>query len=214
MDGGLPGWTRPDQGVLFVLTGPSGVGKSTLIHAALARIPDLAFSVSATTRSPRPGERDGVDYHFIGRARFDELLRQGAFLEHATVYDHSYGTLRAPVREAIDQGRSILLDIDLLGARQVRSTWPGAVHVMVLPPDVATLEARLRARGTDGDEVIAARMAQVAGQLVGVGEYDYLVVNDELSTAQRVLEGVLLAELSRRQRREGLVRAVLGQIGH
>lgn len=208
----LQGWTAPDQGVLFVITGPSGVGKSTLIHAVMAQVPGIEFSVSATTRAPRTGEQDGVDYHFLDRARYDELVEQGAFLEHATVYDRGYGTLREPVVQALSQGRSILLDIDLQGARQVRQSWPEAVHLMILPPSVAALEERLRARATDSEAIIAGRMAQVAGQLSGVGEYDYLVVNDVLPTATAALQGILLAELSRTARRGTLVERVLAEI--
>ncbi len=207
----LKGWTDPDTGALFVITGPSGVGKSTLIHAVMDEVPGLEFSVSATTRAPRAGEQDGVDYHFLPRWRYDELVEQGAFLEHATVYQRGYGTLREPVIQALGEGRSILLDIDLQGARQVRRSWPQAVLIMVLPPSVQVLEERLRIRATDSDQVIAQRMAQVAGQLSGVGEYDYLVVNDVLPTAIAALQGILTAELSRTARRGTLVQRVLAE---
>lgn len=197
----LTGWTGPDRGALFVLTGPSGVGKSTLVHAVMDRIPGLEFSVSATTRAPRSGEVDGVDYHFLDAAEFAVRVGDGAFLEHATVYGRSYGTLREPVDAALSAGRSVVLDIDLDGARHVRRAWPGGVHVMILPPDLATLQARLRARATDSEEIIAGRMDQVAEQLAGVREYDYLLVNDHLPTAVDLLAAVVLAELSRTERR-------------
>ncbi|MBN2800587.1 MAG: guanylate kinase [Deltaproteobacteria bacterium] len=208
----MRGWTAPDEGVLFVITGPSGVGKSTMIHALMAEVPGLEFSASATTRAPRAGEVDGVDYHFLDQDTFDRRVDAGAFLEHARVYDRSYGTLRAPVEQALRAGRSVILDIDLQGARQVRQSWPGAVHLMILPPRIAALEERLRARATDSEQVILRRMRQVEGQLAGVGEYDYLVVNDDLATATGVLRGVVLAELSRRSRRGSLVDAVLSEL--
>jgi guanylate kinase len=196
--------------VLFVVTGPSGVGKSTLIRAARRVVPDLDFSVSATTRRPRPGETEGVDYHFLDEVEFQTRVQAGAFLEHAQVYDRHYGTLRAPVEAALAQGRSILLDIDMLGHKQVRDSGLEAVHVLLLPPDLDTLEARLRARGTDDDTVIQRRMAQVRAQLEGVDEFDYLVINDNLETAHRAFQGVLLAALCHRSARAGLVREVRG----
>jgi guanylate kinase len=204
----LTGWRRPDRGALFVVTGPSGVGKSTLIRAARQVVPDLDFSVSATTRAPRPGESDGVDYHFLDAARFDALVAEGAFLEHAGVYDRRYGTLRAPVEAALSAGRSIVLDIDVAGHRQVRRSGLSATHIMLLPPSLPALEARLRARGTEDDATIARRMAQVQGQLADVADYDYVVVNDHLQTAHQVFQGILLATLSRTDRRPGLLREI------
>ncbi len=208
----LPGWRRPDRGVLFVISGPSGVGKSTLIKEALAQVPDLAFSVSATTRAPRPGEQDGVDYHFLSHEAFEQRVEAGAFLEFATVYDRSYGTLRGPTDEALDAGASLVLDIDVKGARQVRARLADAVSVMIVPPDLAALEARLRARATDPPEVVERRMAMVAEQVGAVGEYDYVVVNDDLATAHRVFQGVLFAEMSRVRRRGSVVRRVAAEL--
>lgn len=203
-------WALPDQGVLFVVSGPSGVGKSTLVKAAMERIPGLEFSVSATTRAPRTGEVDGVHYHFMDRDRFDVLVAEEAFLEHATLYDRSYGTLREPTRAALDSGRSILLDIDVRGARQVREREPGAVHLFVLPPSIEVLEARLRNRATDDEAIITRRMEQAMEQLEGCVEYDYVIVNDDLDASHAAFQGILLAETSRRDRRQRVIDAVLG----
>ncbi len=138
---------RPDKGALFVVTGPSGVGKSTLIRALMSRLPDLQFSVSATTRPPREGEVHGRDYHFLTQEGFAERLERGEFLEYATVYDRRYGTLRAPVEAAIDAGQSVLLDIDVQGARQVKQAYPGCIRVFILPPSVV-LRGSARDPGT------------------------------------------------------------------
>ena len=197
-----------DPGVLFVVSGPSGVGKSTLLRRCLVEFPEIAFSVSATTRGRRDGERDGVDYHFISRDRFAELVAEDAFIEHATVYDRSYGTLRATTDEAIASGRSLILDIDVQGAAQVRRRMPDAVHLMVLPPSLEVLEKRLRSRGTDSEEVISRRMDQVAQQLQACESFDYLVVNDDLETAQRTFNGIFAAERARCIRLGSVVAAV------
>jgi guanylate kinase len=201
---------RPDRGVLFVVSGPSGVGKSTLVRRAKARLPWLAFSVSATTRAPRRGESDGVDYHFLDDARFASLVERGAFVEHAQVYGRRYGTLAEPTEAALNEGLCLLLDIDVQGARQVRASMPEAVHLYVLPPSIDVLRARLEARATDDAATIDRRMAMVAEQLQGAEEADYVVVNDDLEAAHAAFEGVLVAETCRRSRRERAVRQVLG----
>jgi guanylate kinase len=205
----LAGWELPSPGVLFVISGPSGVGKSTLVKAAMRRIPGLGFSVSATTRGPRPGEQDGRDYHFVTPERFQEWVERDAFLEHATVYDQRYGTPIEPVLEALKTGRSLVLDIDVQGAALVRQRLPEAVHIFVLPKSVEVLEQRLRERG-ESEATVTRRMAQAAQQLRGCPSYDYVVVNDELETAHAVLQGVLLAEMSRTSRRIPLVDRVCG----
>lgn len=202
---------RPDRGVLFVVSGPSGVGKSTLVEGARGRIPGLAFSVSATTRAARPGEVDGVHYHFVDQAVFDARVMAQEFLEHASVYGRSYGTLRGPVEAALAQGDSLILDIDVQGSRQVRKRLPEAVHIIVVPPSVSSLEERLRNRGERG-EIIADRMRQVATQLGAVDEYDYVVVNDNIEAANATFQGILLAELSRLSRRTSLVQEIRRQL--
>ncbi|HMV67130.1 MAG TPA: guanylate kinase [Myxococcota bacterium] len=204
---------RPDRGALIVVSGPSGVGKSTLIAHLLDTVPDVAFSVSATTRAPRPGEQDGVHYHFVDAAQFEAWVGEGAFLEHANVYGRRYGTLRAPVEAALTSGRSILLDIDVQGASQVREllgaggvTAGDLVSIFILPPDRSVLEARLRGRCTDSEETIQRRLHELDLQIAACGAYDYLVVNDDLDAARATFAGIVLAELSRRRRRDGLVR--------
>lgn len=191
---------RPDRGVLFVVSGPSGVGKSTLLKSVIGRVPGLRFSVSATTRGPRVGEADGVDYHFLTPDGFRARVAAGEFLEHAVVYDRMYGTLAGPTEEALAAGDSLVLDIDVLGARQVRVSKPEAVHVMIVPPSIEHLEARLRARGTDDEDVIRRRMELVHGQLGALGEFDHIVVNDDLETARATLLGIVLAEMCRTAR--------------
>jgi guanylate kinase len=202
----------PDVGVLFVVSGPSGVGKSTLIGALMRDVPGVAFSVSATTRAPRPGEADGADYHFLSATAFQEGVERGDFLEHAEVYGKRYGTLAAPVNEALAAGRSLLLDIDVQGARQVRARMSEAVHIFILPPDRATVEGRLRRRGTDDETVIQRRLVEMDEQLAAVADYDYLIVNDHLPTAMATLQGVVLAEMVRRSRRNTLVQRWLSAV--
>ena len=201
----------PDTGVLFVVTGPSGVGKSTLIKGLMDRVPGLEFSVSATTRAPRDGEVDGRDYHFLSAEDFAHRVERAEFLEYATVYDRSYGTLRGPVDAAIAQGRSVVLDIDVQGARQVKERYGACIRVFVLPPSVDTLATRLRGRGTD-EAVITRRMAQVGEQLRGAPEFDFVVVNDDLVAARAVFEGVFLAELARVARRRTRIERVLAEL--
>ena len=202
----LTGWETPEPGALFVVTGSSGSGKTTLVKAALGVIPGTSFSVSATTRPARPGERDGTDYHFVDAESFEERVAEGGFLEWAEVYGNRYGTLRAPVEAAVAGGESIVLDIDVQGAEQVRAAWPGCVSVFVLPPSFDALAERLRARGTDSNEVVERRIAEAHVQISRCDEFDYLVVNDDLSAAQDQFQAILIAEMLKRSRREGWVR--------
>lgn len=201
----LPGWVPPDRGALYVVSGPSGVGKSTLVNAAVRAMDDLAFSVSATTRAPRPGEQDGRNYHFLTPERFAQLRDAGAFLEWARVYDHDYGTLREPTEAALQRGQSLLLDVDVQGSRQIRERLEEAVHIFVAPPSLAALRERLIARGTDDPATIELRMRMAAQQLERCGDYDFVVVNDVLDTAMRTFQGILLAELCRVTRCGSLV---------
>lgn len=189
-----------EPGTLLVVSAPSGAGKTSLVRALLARAPGLKLSVSYTTRPPRPGEVDGRDYHFVDAATFDAMVAADAFVEYARVFGNAYGTAEAALREVLAGGHDLLLEIDWQGARQVRARFPDAVTVFIAPPSIAALEERLRGRGSDGDEVIARRMAQARDDLAHFGEYDYLVVNDRFDAALDDLAAILAAERLRRAR--------------
>ena len=179
----------PRRGIPFVVSAPSGTGKTTVCHRLVSADAGLGLSVSHTTRSPRPAERDGVDYHFVSRERFERLVAEGAFLRHAEYRGNLYGTSRAAVEAPLAAGRDLLLEIEVQGARQLRTRLPEARFVFLLPPSRAELEHRLRARGTESDEVIARRLDVAAQELPEVLRYDYAVVNDVLDAAvDRVLE--------------------------
>lgn len=171
------------KGNLFVISGPSGTGKGTIVSELVKRIPDVWVSVSATTRDPRPGEVDGVHYHFMDDGRFASLVDEGGFLEWACVHGHSYGTLRSTVEAAMDQGKQVILEIDVQGAFQVRRAMPEARLVFIEPPSFQELERRLRGRGTETEDVIEARMKTAKVELGHKKEYDVQVVNDDLERA-------------------------------
>lgn len=171
------------KGNLFVLSGPSGAGKGTLVKRVLQRIPDVWVSVSATTRQPRPGEVDGKDYFFLDQPRFDELVSQDGFLEWAHVHGNSYGTLRSRVQERMDEGAQVILEIDVQGAFQVKKAMPEAHLIFIEPPSLEELERRLRGRGTETEEVICKRMKTAEVELAQKMEYDVQVINDELERA-------------------------------
>ncbi len=193
------------HGILLVLSSPSGAGKTTITRAVLEREPGLEFSVSVTTRRPRAGEVNGRHYHFIDRTRFDAMVRDGALLEHASVFGNSYGTPRAPIEAAIAAGRDVILDLDWQGAQQLRRALPAdVVSVFVLPPDHHTLEKRLRSRAQDSEEVVAARMVKSAEETSHWSEYDYVIINDELEASIASTQSILAAERARRERLLGL----------
>ena len=193
----LDPFARPDHGALFVVSGPSGAGKTTLVHRLLAHFPDMKFSVSATTRAPRAGEVDGKDYHFLTAQDFETKIAARAFLEHANVYGNRYGTLADPVKQALAVGESVLLEIDSQGAAQIRAALPDAVTVIVLPPSRQLLEERLRNRSTDAPDVIARRLREADEQMASIADFHYVVINDDLDVAFRALTAIVVAELHR-----------------
>jgi guanylate kinase len=180
---------------VFVITGPSGVGKGTLIATLLERVPDLELSISATTRKPREGEANGRDYHFLTPEQFDERIGAEDFLEFATYSGHRYGTLRSEVRNRLDAGRSVVLEIEVQGARQVRAAMRESVQVFIAPPDPASLRRRLESRGTDSLEAIDSRLEVAEQEMAAQGEFAHTVVNDELERAAAELEEIVRAEL-------------------
>jgi guanylate kinase len=180
---------------VFVITGPSGVGKGTLIRGLRECLPQLELSVSATTRSPRPGERDGVDYHFLSGERFDELLAAGEFVEHADYAGRRYGTLRSELEERLGRGTPVVLEIEVQGARQVRAAMPEAVQVFIAPPSLRTLRERLRSRGTDDSEEVDRRLRVAEGELAAQPEFGHVVVNDRLARATEELCAIVASHL-------------------
>ncbi len=193
------------RGVMFVLSSPSGAGKTTMTRRLLAQDPAIAMSVSVTTRQPRPGERDGEDYYFITKDRFAELEADGQLLEHARVFDNYYGTPRGPVEEALSQGKDIVFDIDWQGAQQLaEASADDLVKIFILPPNMRELEQRLRTRAQDSDEVIAKRMSKSEAEISHWAEYDYVLVNENIDRAMGELLSIVTAERMRRKRQPWL----------
>jgi guanylate kinase len=180
---------------VFVITGPSGVGKGTLIRELLKRLPDLELSISATTRAPREGEVDGRDYHFLSPAQFEERMRREDFLEYATYSGNSYGTLRTEVERRLSAGHSVVLEIEVQGARQVRAAMRESIQVFIAPPDPAVLRRRLVGRGTDSPQAIDARLEVAEGEMAAQNEFAHVVVNDDLGRAADELEAIVRTEL-------------------
>jgi guanylate kinase len=179
---------------VFIISAPSGSGKSTLVRRLLAWDPALLFSISYTTRAPRGAEVNGQDYHFVSVREFEAMLERNEFLEHAKVFDNYYGTHRSVVEQGKEQGRDVVLDIDVQGARQLRVTVPGAVSIFILAPSRAELEKRLRARGEDEDEVIHRRLAGAAREIRDYRQYHYVLVNERVEAASEQLIGIVQAE--------------------
>jgi guanylate kinase len=182
------------QGNLYIVSAPSGAGKTSLLKVLLERDPTLKLSVSHTTRTPRPGEVDGVHYHFVSVDEFMHLAGEGAFLEQAQVFDNFYGTSQVAVQSLLDEGSDVVLEIDWQGARQVRKLFPEAISIFIVPPSVAALRERLGNRGQDDDEVIERRMRDARSELSHYAEYDYLVVNDDFDVAVAELQCIVRAE--------------------
>jgi guanylate kinase len=194
------------RGLLIILSSPSGAGKSTLAHRLMEWDPSLGFSISATTRAPRPGEVDGQHYRFTSRAEFAEMVVSGEMLEHAEVFGHLYGSPRGPVEAAVEAGRDTLFDIDWQGGQQIRNSTLArdVVSVFILPPSIAALEARLRARAQDSEAVIAGRMARARDEISHWAEYDYVLVNIDIDRAAEELITIVRAERLRRDRQPAL----------
>jgi guanylate kinase len=178
-------------GRLIVLTGPSGVGKGTLLRALLQRHPELYYSVSMTTRSPRPGEVNGKSYYFVSRHKFEQLVAQGEFLEWAEFAGNYYGTPREAVLNQVTSGNLVILEIELEGARQIRTSFPSAHSIFILPPSFEELEKRIRDRGQDSEEAIARRLLRAQEEITAAPEFDVQIVNDDLETALTALEADL-----------------------
>lgn len=199
------------RGLMFVLSSPSGAGKTTLSRMLIAETPALQMSVSATTRPMRPGEADGKDYHFVDQKRFDAMVTNGELLEWAKVFENHYGTPRAPVEASLAAGRDVLFDIDWQGTQQLRSRSPNdVVSVFILPPSVAALEQRLHTRAQDSEEVIRGRMKKAGDEMSHFDAYDYIVVNDNIGIAFEAVKSILRAEQLKRERQVGLSGFVRG----
>jgi guanylate kinase len=193
------------RGFLLVLSSPSGAGKTTITRRLIERDPTLSLSVSVTTRPPRPGETDGRDYRFIDRERFDAMVAEGALLEHATVFEHHYGTPRQPIETALAAGRDIVTDIDWQGTQQLAESVPhDLVRVFVLPPSMEALESRLRQRAQDSAEIVAGRMAKSAEEMSHWSEYEYVIVNRAIEESVALVQAIVTAERLRRTRQIGL----------
>jgi guanylate kinase len=210
--------TDGSRGTLFIISAPSGTGKTSLLRDVLeSSVDELVLSISHTTRSPRPGEVDGVDYHFVDEDRFREMIDAGAFLEHARVFDNFYGTSQAGIEAQLDAGQDVILEIDWQGAAQVRKVLPECVGIFILPPSRAALEERLRGRGQDDDEIIARRMRDAVSEMSHYGEYDYLIINDVFAAARDELASIIqcrqLRLQAQQQRHVALLKDLLVSTG-
>ena len=199
---------------MLVLSSPSGAGKTTISRAILQSDPDIAMSVSVTTRPPRPGEVDGKDYFFVDKTRFDEMVKKGELLEHARVFDNYYGTPRARVEKALAEGRDVLFDVDWQGTQQLGdNAHADLVTIFVLPPSLPELERRLRGRAQDPDDVVKKRMSKATVEMSHYFEYTYIVINDDIDKSIAAVRAILAAERLRKDRQVGLAEFVGGMTG-
>jgi guanylate kinase len=196
-------------GQIFVLSAPSGTGKSTVAEQVRRNLPDLAYSVSHTTRAPRQGERDGVDYHFVSREEFQDLIAAGSMAEYAEIFGNLYGTSAQTLNQVLATGRDLLLDIDILGARQLRDHFPQGIYIFLLPPSRRELERRLRSRGSENQDEVRQRLDRAVQEFAAAQEYSHLVVNDQLDQAVAQVTAIITAESLRTSRRLGAARALL-----
>ncbi|OCC15039.1 Guanylate kinase [Dissulfuribacter thermophilus] len=181
------------KGEVFVVSAPSGAGKTTILKRVLKELNNVAFSVSHTTRPPRVGEVDGVDYHFVSKGEFQKLIEKGAFLEWAKVHSDLYGTSRSAVENALAQGIDVILDVDVQGARSIRSSYNGGVYVFIAPPSMEELKRRLEGRGTETEESLALRLENARRELEAMDEYDFIIVNDELDLAVSYMKAIIMS---------------------
>jgi len=199
-------------GRLFVISAPSGAGKTTLAHSLMRKHPDLQISVSHTTRSPRPGDKDGIDYHFVDNPTFDAMIESGDFLEWAHVHQNRYGTSHKEVNRLLAAGANVLFDVDYQGGIAILKAHPEAISVFILPPSYAELETRIRRRGTDSTEIIEKRLAIAKHEMQQYGHYKYTIVNDHLEEAIATLNGIYVAHQHLTESMHGRARAVLGSV--
>jgi guanylate kinase len=193
---------RQRRGLLIVLSSPSGAGKSTISRLLLEADSEVTMSISATTRPRRPGEVEDVDYHFVDDSRFDQMVEDGEFAEWAYVFDHRYGSPKEPIKDALKVGHDILFDIDWQGTQQLRGAFgTDLVRIFILPPSMQELERRLRSRGTDSEEVIQSRMTRAASEIGHWGEYDYVLINEDMDECLAEVQSIIAAERMRRDRR-------------
>ena len=205
--------TQPARGGLFVVSAPSGTGKTTLVERLVEQVAGLAMSRSYTSRPARAGETDGVDYNFISGAQFEAMISRGEFLEWADVFDNLYGTRAADTQRLLDEGHDVMLVIDVQGARQVRRKGLALASIFVLPPSLSVLERRLRGRSKDSDEAIARRLAVAREEVSSYTDYDYVVVNDTIDAAVDRLRAIVLGERARRERMQPVAESILATFG-
>lgn len=202
---------KKDEGILIVVSGPSGAGKGTICNEIRAIYPELNYSISMTTRKARVGEEEGISYFFRSNEEFERLIEKDAFLEYARVYDHYYGTPKKRVLDLIEHGQSVLLEIDIQGAMQVKARYPKGVFIYVVPPSLKTLSARLHGRGTDSEDTIQKRLAQITEELSMAHKYDYIIVNDVLEEAVKKTCAIMEAEKCKLSRNENQVETIFQQ---